>query len=54
MLHALFKNLGLDDERVRLSWISASEGQKFAAVGNEFTKAIEGLGQNESKKNIFI
>jgi len=50
----LFKNLGLDDERIRLSWISASEGQKFAAVGNDFTNAISGMGQNESKNNIFI
>jgi len=50
----IFSTLGLDDERLRLTWISASEGQKFAQVGNDFTKAILQKGENSTKNNIFL
>jgi F420-non-reducing hydrogenase iron-sulfur subunit len=51
---AIFKTLGLEDERLRLTWISASEGQKFAQVGNEFTDKIKLMGENPVKRNIFL
>jgi len=50
----IFKTLGLNDERMRLTWISASEGQKFAQVGNEFTEKIKEMGENPTKKQIFL
>ena len=50
----IYKTLGLDDQRMRLTWISASEGQKFAQVSNEFTQKIKELGENPTKKQIFI
>lgn len=50
----LFKSLGLDDERFRLSWISASEGQKFARVSSEYTETISKKGKNPTKNNIFL
>jgi len=43
--------LGLGSERLRLEWISASEGQKFAKTIEEFTTTIEKLGPNPLKKN---
>ena len=46
--YAVLKNLleymGIDPRRVRLAWISASEGNKFAEVVNELTEDIKKLG----------
>ena len=36
--------LGIGKERLRLEWISASEGGKFADVVTEFTDSIRKLG----------
>ena len=38
--------LGLEAGRVRLSWVSASEGRRYAEVSGEFTKNIRSLGPN--------
>jgi len=50
LIKNIIKNLGLESERLRLSWISASEGKRFADVVNEFTEHIRGLGPNPVKK----
>ena len=36
----LLEELGIEKERLRLEWISASEGEKFAKVVNEFTQTV--------------
>jgi len=36
--------LGIGEERLRLEWVSASEGSKFADVVTDFTNHIRGLG----------
>ena len=38
--------MGLESKRVRVEWVSASEGAKFAATMNDFTKTIYELGEN--------
>ena len=38
--------LGLRPERIRLEWISAAEGIRFAEVMNEFTQAAREAGRN--------
>lgn len=43
ILKKILKELGLDG-RVRLEWISASEGEKFARVAKEFVDEIKKLG----------
>lgn len=40
----LLEDLGIEPERYRLEWISASEGQKFAQVMKEMTDTIKSLG----------
>jgi len=40
----LIKQLGIDPKRVRLEWVSASEGKRFAEVITEFTNQIKELG----------
>ena len=36
LLFSMLDFLGIDKERIRLEWVSASEGARFAAVMNEF------------------
>ena len=38
------KILGIDEVRLRLEWISAAEGNRFAEVINEFTDQVRALG----------
>ena len=44
LLKKMMKQLGVEEERVRLEWVSASEGAKFAEVTNNFTQTIRNLG----------
>ncbi|MCK4356600.1 hydrogenase iron-sulfur subunit [Candidatus Bipolaricaulota bacterium] len=54
LLNKIFEELGLDAERLRLSWISASEGPRFAEVVTAFTQKIKELGPNPTRKEVFI
>ena len=40
----LMEHIGLDPERLRLEWVSAGEGIRFAQIMNEFVPGIEKLG----------
>ncbi len=42
----LISMLGIGAERLRLEWISASEGQKFASAVADFTQELHKLGPN--------
>lgn len=44
LLKKVLKNLGIEEERVKLVWVSASEGQRFAQVVKEFTEDVRRLG----------
>jgi F420-non-reducing hydrogenase iron-sulfur subunit len=50
ILKKLMEDIGLEDKRVRLEWISASEGQKFADTVNEMVKETKDMGPNPFKK----
>lgn len=43
-LKRLVAGFGIDARRLRLEWVSASEGDRFAEVVNEFTEEIRTLG----------
>jgi len=45
-LTEILKAVGVDEQRVWLRWISASEGQKFAETMTEMVVAIKELGPN--------
>jgi F420-non-reducing hydrogenase iron-sulfur subunit len=45
----VLEGLGIEPERVRLEWISASEGDKFAAVVRDMVHQIKELGPNTAK-----
>jgi DNA-binding transcriptional ArsR family regulator len=40
------KSVGIEPERVRLEWVSASEGGKWAALVREMTEEVRRLGPN--------
>ncbi len=44
LLRRLLRDLGVEDERVRLEWISAAEGDKVQLVCNEMTERVRALG----------
>ncbi|MEO0106361.1 MAG: hydrogenase iron-sulfur subunit [candidate division WOR-3 bacterium] len=43
-LKLLLKELGIDERRLKLEWISAGEGIRFQQVINNFIKTITDLG----------
>jgi len=45
----MLEDFGLEEERFRLEWVSASEGPKFAQVAKEFTEQIKKLGPSPYK-----
>lgn len=51
LLKRAISEIGLDPRRIRLEWISAAEGQRFAKVITEFTEEIKKLGPNPLKLN---
>ena len=44
LLKVLLEQLGIDPKRLRLEWISASEGDKYANTTLDFEKEIRELG----------
>lgn len=44
LLKKMLKQMGIDERRLRLEWISASEGEKVARVINEMTEELRQLG----------
>jgi F420-non-reducing hydrogenase iron-sulfur subunit len=46
LLREVLKEFGIEPERLRLEWISASEGDKFAAVVRDMVDEVKKLGPN--------
>jgi len=40
----LVEGMGIDPKRVRLEWVSASEGARFAGIVNDMTEKVRRLG----------
>lgn len=52
LLQKFITQMGIEPERLRLEWISASEGVEFAQLVNEFTETIKGLKPSPIKSTI--
>jgi len=46
VLKSILRQIGLEDERVVLRWISASEGKRFADTVTEIVEKLRELGPN--------
>ena len=44
LLKKMLAQFGIEEERLRLDWVSASEGDRFANIVNEMTEQVRRLG----------
>jgi F420-non-reducing hydrogenase iron-sulfur subunit len=44
LLKRLLQDMGIEEQRVRLEWISAAEGEKVQRVVNEMSQQLKALG----------
>ena len=44
LLKKMLEQLGIEDRRVHLDWVSAAEGDRFASIVNEMTAKVRELG----------
>jgi coenzyme F420-reducing hydrogenase delta subunit len=51
LMKKIMEDAGLEPERLRLEWVSASEGEKFSKVVTEFTDQVRKLGPSKVKKD---
>ncbi|HDM10236.1 MAG: hydrogenase iron-sulfur subunit [Deltaproteobacteria bacterium] len=42
--------LGINQDRLRLEWVSSAEGARFAELATEFTEQIKKLGPSRLKQ----
>ncbi|WOX55321.1 MULTISPECIES: hydrogenase iron-sulfur subunit [unclassified Methanoculleus] len=50
LLKSVLKNIGLDDKRLRMTFVSASEGAKWGTVMTDVVKTIHELGPSPLKE----
>ncbi len=50
LLQKYIQQMGIHKDRLRLAWVSASEGKQFAALANEMTETVTALGPSEIKE----
>ncbi|MEW6620082.1 MAG: hydrogenase iron-sulfur subunit [bacterium] len=50
-IQLMLDDFGIEQERFRLEWVSAAEGQRFAQVMTEFTETIKKLGPSPFSRN---
>ena len=51
LIKKIMETLDLEPERLQLSWISASEGKRYAEVVNKFADDISKMGPNRLHRN---
>ena len=52
LLQKFIEQMGIQPERLRLEWISASEGLEFSQLINEFSESIKALEPSPIKRSI--
>jgi len=52
LMKKVLAQLGVEDERVRLEWISASEGNVFVRVIRDFTEKLRQIGPFEPGRKV--
>jgi F420-non-reducing hydrogenase iron-sulfur subunit len=54
LLQKYIVQMGIETERMKLEWISASEGKQFAELVNSFTETISELGPCKIKETMKV
>jgi len=52
LLQKYIEQMGINKDRLRLEWISASEGKEFAELVDDMSEKIKGLGKCEVKETM--
>ena len=52
LLQKYLQQMGFEKDRLKLAWISASEGKQFADLADEMTETVIALGPSKIKENI--
>jgi F420-non-reducing hydrogenase iron-sulfur subunit len=52
LLRQLLQDFGIEAERLRLEWVSASEGDRFAAIVKDMVEQVRRLGPNPLKTEV--
>lgn len=52
VLKKLLEYIGIEPDRFQVSWVSASEGAKFAQVIDEVTESVRALGPQKKLKKV--
>ena len=52
LLRLILEQYGFDAKRLRLEWVSASEGEKFQNTMTEFVNTIKALGPTPVQKEV--
>jgi F420-non-reducing hydrogenase iron-sulfur subunit len=52
LLQKYIQQMGIHSDRLRLAWISASEGKQFAQLADEMTEAVTALGPCKIKETM--
>src|SRR4030042_3233 len=51
LMKKLLEDAGVEAGRLRLEWVSASEGEKFSKIVTEFTEQVKKLGPSKVKQD---
>ena len=54
LLKEILPRFGFDDNRVRLTWIGASEGNDFARTIREMVNEVKALGPSEARQQMVL
>jgi F420-non-reducing hydrogenase iron-sulfur subunit len=54
LIRKFTKQMGIEEERLQLEWISASEGKQFAELVNNMTKTLLALGPGKIKSTLEV
>lgn len=54
LLKKVLADFGIEPDRLRLEWVSASEGEKFATIVRDMVKDIKKLGPNPLKNKEIV
>ena len=54
LIKEILPRFGLDERRVKLTWIGASDGIDFVKTAKELTAEIKALGPNETKSKMVL
>ena len=54
LLKDILSELDLEEERLQLHWVSASEGKRFAEIVNRFDARVHELGPSPLKQKVSV